>query len=146
MNNYLETLRAKPKHVRSRIAFVTSSFIFALIFSGWLFTKQSPSADQSLALSKASSPLSVVANTFSGFTSETGSMVSAFQQNLNDLQNESAKNKDMYSDSISSVSPTDFNQLDSSSTLQASTSDVSSNGEAQDIFPMTFTATSTANQ
>lgn len=143
---YLETLRAKPRHVRSRIAFVTSSFIFAIIFSGWMFTKQSPSPAQSAALSKVSSPLSVVANTFSGLKSETDDMFSAFQQNISEPQDKLVSSSTQNNDGTPTASSTLLDAAFLPPSLQASTSDVSSNMQVEDYSPVNFAATSTANQ
>lgn len=86
MKNYLEKLRAKPEHVRIRIAFLTSSFMFILIFTGWSFTKHAPDLTKSPALADATSPLSVVANAFSGLKTQTQYVATSLQKNLEDAQ------------------------------------------------------------
>ncbi len=65
---HIETLRAKPEHVRRRIAFWTSFSVTALIFMFWIGSFTSPGAATSAKLAAAPQ---------SGMTASAASAVSA---------------------------------------------------------------------
>lgn len=64
MFEFLDNLRAKPEHVKKRIALLSTLVVFFAIVNVWWVTKTSPVSEHSVAISEVVSPLGVVANVF----------------------------------------------------------------------------------
>lgn len=85
MLEYLETLRNKPRHVRKQIALLSSSLLFGLIFTVWISARFISSPAPETTMARASDPLSVVANTFSGIKDTSGELTGEFQKKIFEL-------------------------------------------------------------
>lgn len=82
MLEYLATLRTKPRQTRKRIAFFSASVLSVLIFTTWFYSRVSPVDERSIALSEATEPIAVVANTFLGFTETTKDLTATFNEEM----------------------------------------------------------------
>lgn len=71
MVDFLDKIRAKPEQARKRIAFFSTSALFAVIVMVWWATFTAPvSQDSSAAAENVATPLGVVQNFFNASTEE----------------------------------------------------------------------------
>ena len=64
MFEFLDKLRAKPAHIRQRVAFATTAAIFFVIVNIWWQTDKVPDVENPVSVHDVVSPLQVVANVF----------------------------------------------------------------------------------
>lgn len=87
MLDYLDRLRAKPRHVRKRIAFLTTvalSFVIASVWWGSWNAESAPLPEKDSVTASIASPWGVVRDTFLEAKEMT---VSTFNDTMNDLKN-----------------------------------------------------------
>ncbi len=82
MLEFINNLKRKPKHVRSRIAFFTTIGIFFVIVNIWWISWKSPVSDSSIPVTEVATPLGVVANMVMGFKDDAASMATTIQEQL----------------------------------------------------------------
>ncbi len=89
MLEFLNNLKRKPKHVRSRIAFFSTLGIFFVIVNIWWITWKSPVDDSSVPVSEVATPLGVVANMMMGMKDDAQHVANTLQGQLqyNTLEN-----------------------------------------------------------
>jgi hypothetical protein len=79
---HLDNLRARPEHVRRRIAFVSTTLVSLLIFSVWYSTRDLSSARSSLSITEVTEPLALVGKAFGGMKNETEEIAASFETQL----------------------------------------------------------------
>ena len=87
MLEFLNNLKRKPKHVRSRIALFSTFGIFFVIVNIWWISFKSPLSDSSTPVTEVVTPLGVVANMVMGFKDDAANVATTLQAQLqNDTQ------------------------------------------------------------
>lgn len=82
MLEFLNNLKRKPKHVRSRIAFFSTLGIFFVIVNIWWISWKSPVNDSSTSVSEVVTPLGVVADMVMGMKDDAEHVASTLQGQL----------------------------------------------------------------
>lgn len=82
MLEFLNNLKRKPKHVRSRIAFFSTIGIFLVIVNIWWISFKSPISDSSIPVTEVITPLGVVANMVIGMKDNAEQVASTLQGQL----------------------------------------------------------------
>ncbi len=82
MLEFLNNLKRKPKHVRSRIAFFSTIGIFFVIVNIWWISWKSPVNDSSIPVTEVITPLGVVADMVMGIKDDAEHIASTLQGQL----------------------------------------------------------------
>lgn len=106
---FIDKLKRKPKHVRQRIALVTSGSISLLIFFMWWTTFSVPSDTSQTSLGEALSPVSALAGMVHNAVSGAGT----FSEDL--------KSKVMQIQYEATGSPSELNMATASASMNAQT-------------------------
>ena len=108
MLEFLNNLKRKPKHVRSRIAFFSTIGIFFVIVNIWWISFKSPVNDSSVPVTEVITPLGVVVNMVMGMKDDAQYMATSLKDQL---------------------------QYHSTTTPSAQTANVSASGENEVTYP-----------
>ena len=82
MLEFINNLKRKPKHVRSRIAFLSTLGIFFVIVNIWWISFKSPVNDSSVPVTEVVTPLGVVANMVMGMKEDAQHVANTLQGQL----------------------------------------------------------------